>query len=111
MKIKYFVSLLLTCLIYPVFKLLTANNGLIAFSDASLICGAILSLVGVFNWLLRSGDYDLTSYIVEKSFKKTSQSYDAYKQDKLEERKKGFNYPLAVGFIMLAIAIISSLFC
>ncbi len=110
-KIKDFLINLLICLSYPAIKTIVSKNRFLTFSDTSFIMSTVFIVGGMVNLLVRSGDFDITSFIAKKSFAKDSNlSYDRYKEDKEKEREGSFNYLLFVGIITLMLSLIASIF-
>ena len=66
---------------------------------------------GIVNIFIRSGDFDITSFIAKRSMTKDSNlTFEKYKEDKQKEREDSFNYLLFVGIITLFISVIASIF-
>ena len=101
---------LLIALAYPIIKFFSSSNRLLAFSDACVIIGLFLVIVGMANWLFLKGDFDITAYIAERSLKKENRDFDVYMEDQKEKRKDSFNYPLLCAVILLLISYLTSLF-
>ena len=111
LKIKSLLIDLIICLTFPIVKAYSStNNKLLIFSDICTIIGFLCLLFGVINSLILHGDYDVTSYIMQRTIHKNSQNFDSYKKDKEEKRKDSFNYPLLCGIILIIISYLSALF-
>ena len=110
LKIKTLLTNLLICLAYPLIKAYVSTNKLLIFSDTCVIIAFLCLLFGVINSLILHGDYDVASYIMQRTINKSNQNYDNYKKDKEEKRKDSFNYPLLCGFILIMISYLSALF-
>lgn len=109
LKTKNLIINLLIALAYPVLKLVTSENRLLAFSDACFIIGLFLTIVGIATWLLLKGDFDITAYIADRAFKKEDRDFDVFMKDQKEKRKDSFNYPVLCGIIMLILSFITAL--
>ena len=101
------VQMLLT-LAYPAIKAFTAeNNRLQVFTDVLTIIALLLLFFGVFYSLYLHGDFDLGGYFILRQVRKESKKdYQAYKEDKKEEREAAFNYPLFLGLVYFAVSAI-----
>ena len=112
-KFSSLIANLIIGLAYPIIKSCIAErNKLIVFSDTCLIIAGGFIIFGVFTSLYLHGDFDVTTYIAGRTFKKNrNQTYEKYKKDKDYERKGSFNYPLLTGIILLLTSFITSLFC
>lgn len=95
---------------YPIIKAAISKNKLVVFSDACLLIGFVLIIVGViYNFVLK-GDLDITSFIAKRSFTKNrNMDFDTYIENRQKEREHSFNYPLFVGFIEIIISFLVSL--
>ncbi len=110
LKIKTLLTNLLICLAYPLVKAYVSTDKLLIFSDTCVIIGFLCLLFGAINSLILRGDYDITSYIMQRTINKSNQNFDNYKKDKEEKRKDSFNYPLLCGIILIIISYLSALF-
>ena len=107
-KVKDFIINLLICLAYPICKTIISENKLLVFSDTSFIMSLVFMIGGVVNHLIRSGDFDITTFIAARSFSKNKDlTFDKYKKDKESERKDSFNYLFFVGIIVFVISMIT----
>ena len=109
LKIKNLITNLLIALAYPILKFATSKNRLLAFSDACFIIGLFLIIVGILTWLLLKGDFDITTYIADRVFKKEERDFNTFMKDQKEKRKDSFNYPFFCGIIMLILSFITAL--
>ena len=107
---RIFITNLIIDLLYPILKAVSSKNGLLAFSDACLIIGLFLVIVGMANWLFLKGDFDITAYIAERSMKKENRDFDVYMEDQKIKRKDSFNYPLLCAIILFLLSYLSALF-
>lgn len=106
-------AILLISLAYPTAKaLLSPTNRLTVFSDALLITSLVLIAVGVFLTFARHGDFDITRYVFRRGVDKNAKPFEEYRKDREEQRSESFNYPLFLGLIYLAAALlVAYLFC
>ena len=109
LKIKTLIINLLIALAYPVLKFVTSKNRLLAFSDACVIIGLFLIVVGVATWLSLKGDFDITGYITNRALKKEDRDFDIYMKDQIEKRKDSFNYPILCAIILFILSFITAL--
>jgi len=97
-------------LAYPAVKAgISAYNRLLIFTDALTIVAAVLLIGGVLYALYLRGDFDVTSFVMKRGLRgkrEEGQSYQAYKDDRKAEREEAFNYPLFLGVVYLAAALI-----
>lgn len=109
-KLSSFIPNLVIALCYPIIKTCISDNKLLVFSDSCIIVGLLFTVIGIFNLLYLSGDFDITAYITSKFLLKENRSFDTYESDAHEKRKDSFNYPLLCAFILLIIGYLTSLF-
>lgn len=106
-KLKDFLINLFICLLYPIVKTIRATDKAFVFSDTSFIMALVFIIGGIVSFLIRSGDFDITSFIATRSLTKNKDlTYEKYKKDKQDERKDSFNYLFFVGIIVLIISAI-----
>ena len=99
----------LVTLAYPLFKGLTAErNGLLVFTDALTIIALALIVGGIVYALILRGDFDVSGFAVARGFQRSGfgKGFRAYMEDRKEEREAAFNYPLFLGLVYLAAAIV-----
>ena len=109
-KIGTLLISILVFLIYPIARAIKSPNHLLAFSDSTLIIGAIAIIIGVFNSAVLHGDYDIASYMAHKrKFVESDIDYQTYYAQRKEKRKDSFNYPLFIGIIFIILSIISGI--
>ena len=108
-RFKNFIINELICLAYPIIRAIKANNSMLVFSDTSLIISLVFIVGGTINTFIRSGDFDITSFIATRSITKNKNlTFEKYKEDKTKEREDNFNYLLLVGIITLIISFIAA---
>lgn len=102
----------LIAMIWPVIRWITVeNNKWLAATDAATVVGLILIALGIIVIAVLHGDYDITEYALMRIRLRRQavvKSFDAFKNDKEEEREGSFNYPLLTGIVMLILSIIAS---
>ena len=109
-RLKDYLINLLICLIYPICKTAISQNKMLVFSDTSFLMGLVFIVGGIINIFVRSGDFDITTFIAARSFSRNKDlTYDKYKKDKESERKDSFNYLFFVGIIVLIISAIAGI--
>ena len=104
-----------TAMIYPVFALITSGGKTVKLIDATTIVGLVLLIMGVVMNLSRHGDFDIFEYVTRRSASsmrhESIKPFSAFREDKEEKRKKGVNYPLITGILMLVLsAVMATLF-
>ena len=121
-KFTTFLTNMIVLLLFPIFKLVSSEKPLLAFSDSCMIIAIIMALIGIVFNLYLSGDFDITGYIAGKAFNRNKKDFEAFKhdqenrdfdiymQDQKEKRKDSFNYPLLCSILMFLISLISALF-
>ena len=94
-------------MLYPAAKAIRAEeNKTIVFLDTLTIIAMLLMIFGVFYRLVLKGDFDRIQYVFNRSLR-PQKPFDAYEEDREEERKYSFNYPLWLGiFYFVACALI-----
>lgn len=109
-KVKSLLINMFILLLYPVIKGCVSDNHLIAFSDACMILGLIMIVVGVVNIFFLSGDFDITGFLANRALNKEKQSFEVYMKNQEDKRKDSFNYPLLCAILLIIISYISALF-
>lgn len=112
-KIKSFVYNLLVCLAYPIIKCIISNsNKLLVLSDTLCIMGMVFIVAGIVTSFILHGDFDITTFIAKRSFKRDSDfTYEKFQNEQQKKREGSFNYPLFVGIFVIIISYIIALFC
>ena len=108
-RFKYFITNMIVVLLYPIYRYVSNNNSLLAFSDACFIIGLFLLIVGIVLILYGHGDFDITGFIASRAFANNKEDFDSYLANQKEKRKDSFNYPLLCGIILIVLAGISAL--
>ena len=93
---------------YPAARALTAEqNRLLIFTDAMTVIACVLVICGIIYSLVLHGDFDRSGYVLMRSARANHEkSYQAYMDDKKEERKEAFNYPFFLGIVYLIASVI-----
>ena len=101
---------LIVTLLYPVFKVVTAqSNRLLIFTDIITVIGLVMVAGGVLYALVLHGDFDISAFLMKRGMQKEpKQSFRAYLMDVYEKREEAFNYPLFIGLLYLAAALLLS---
>ena len=110
-RFSYLLANLIIAGLFPVYKLVSSkNSSLLDFINAITITGLFFLIFGILYSLVLHGSLDSTEYVAKHALTRQKiKSFEDFKQDKEEEREGKFNYPLLVGILMLAIAIILTL--
>ena len=108
-NIRYFITNLIVVMLYPIYRYVSNNNSLLAFSDACFIIGLFLLIVGIVLVLYNHGDFDITGFIASRAFAKNKEDFDSYIANQKEKRKDSFNYPLLCGIILIIISAVTAL--
>ena len=108
-RLDHFITNMIVVLLYPLYRYVSNNNSLLAFSDACFIIGLFLLIVGIVLILYGHGDFDITGYIASRAIGKNQEDFDTYIANQQEKRKDSFNYPLLCGLILLVISGITAL--
>ena len=112
-RFRQFLCYLLPALLYPVYAWISAEQKLklLKFIDSLTIMGLIFLIIGVLVSLLRHGDFDIMEYVAKRSLHKGDiKPFKAFKEDKKENRKDGFNYPFCVCVLLFLAAGILTFF-
>ena len=93
---------------YPAAKAAISDyNRLLIFTDAMTIIAALLLIAGVFYALYLHGDFDISGFLLKRGTRRNGkQSFEAYKDDKKQEREEAFNYPLFLAIVYFAAAVV-----
>ncbi len=93
---------------YPAAKAAISDyNRLLIFTDAMTIIAALLLIAGVFYALYLHGDFDISGFLLKRGARRNGkQSFEAYKDDKKQEREEAFNYPLFLAIVYFAAAVV-----
>ncbi|MBQ0036500.1 MAG: DUF3899 domain-containing protein [Firmicutes bacterium] len=109
-KVKDLIIHLILVFAYPIIKGIVSDNHLLAFSDSCTLISMFLLVAGILNALYLKGDFDMTGFIVNRSFLKNQEELDSYLRKQKEKREDGFNYPLLCAILLFIIGYITSLF-
>ena len=108
-KWQNFLIVSLYVITYPALKAFTSEgNRLLVFLDVMTIVSTVMVLIGVLNHLYLKGDFDATHYVFVRKMSGKEIDYDKYIQEKREQKKDRFNYPLFTGLFYLVLAYIAS---
>lgn len=106
------VTHILISLLYPAFAALRASragsDALLAFLDSVTIISFFLLLFGVVYRLALKGDFDRIQFAWFRAVGQNRKPFDAYEEDKKEERLQSFNYLLFLGLVYLIGSIVLS---
>ena len=107
-KIKVLLIHVMITLMYPVAKTaISSYNKLLIFTDTMTYMGLLLLIGGVFYALYLKGDFDVSGFFLKRSTQKEpKQSYYEYMEETIIKREEAFNYPLFLGLVYLAAAIL-----
>ena len=109
-KISTLIIHLCLTLAYPIIKVVSSeSNKLLIFTDSITIIAFLLIILGIFYSMSLKGDFDRTKYILYKIFAKINKKPEAFLDDEKQKREVSFNYPLFLGIIYLATAILITL--
>ena len=108
-RLNYFITNLIVVLLYPIYRYVSNNNSLLAFSDACFIIGLFLLIVGIVLILYGHGDFDITGYIASRALGKNKEDFASYIANQKEKRKDSFNYPLLCGIILIVLSVLTAL--
>lgn len=104
-KIRPFAVYLLGALLYPAFAYLSSGRQMIKLIDALTVMGLIFLVIGLVYAMILHGDFDITEYVARRSLRRNDvKPFQAFKDDKKEERKDSANYPFFTGVFLLLMA-------
>ncbi len=110
-KFTRLIPSLIIMLAYPTVKTIISEQKVLVFSDTALLMSLCMIIVGVIHNLYLKGNFDNTSFVINRFVnREKSQSYESYMNDLKERRKDSFNYPLFAGIIGILISVLVSLF-
>lgn len=111
-RLKVLLPNLFIAFAYPVIAYFIADsNPLYYMINAMTITGLIFIVLGVLYSFVLHGDLDITSYVAMRALNKgKKKTYADYKQDKNDDRKNSFNYPLLNGILLLIAAAVATAF-
>ncbi len=110
-RLRNFLVYLSAALVYPVIVLVTAENRLLKFIDSLTVVGLVMIILGVVFSLIGHGDFDIISYVAQRSAARGHfKSFAAFREDQEEKRKDSANYPLLTGILFLVAAALLTLF-
>ena len=110
---RHFLYYLFPALIYPVYAWITSDQNLklLKFIDALTVMGLVFLIIGIIWSLIRHGDFDIAEYVARRSLRKGDiKPFEAFKEDKTENRKDRFNYPFCVCVMLFLAAGILTVF-
>ena len=109
-KPRYLIVQLIITLFYPISKTaISEYNRLLIFTDTLTIIAALLLIAGIVYSLFLHGDFDISAFLLGRGLRRDHgprQSFSEYLAEKREEREDSFNYPLFLGLVYLAVAVI-----
>ena len=104
-KIQRLAATLITAMLYPVYAYVSSGKSLLKLIDAMTITGLVFIVIGIVYSMVRRGDFDITEYMARRSVRKGNvKPFEAFKEDKKEERKDSLNYPFWTGLLLLAVS-------
>ena len=110
MQPRLLIVQLIISLAYPIAKAaISEYNRLLIFTDSLTIIAALLLIVGVVYRLYQRGDFDISGFVLKRGVQRNQtkkQSFDTYMDDKKQEREESFNYPLFLGLVYIAVALV-----
>ncbi len=103
---------------YPAAKAFASpRNRLLIFTDAMTIVALILVILGILYSMLLHGDFDISSYYLQRGARafryslgrrdqaeQPKKSIDEFLREARERRADSFNYPLFLGIVYLIIS-------
>ena len=110
-KIQRFAVYLIGALLYPVFAYVSSGRQLIKLIDALTVMGFVFLIIGIVYAMILHGDFDITEYVARRSLRKGDvKPFQAFRDDKKEERKDRANYPFFTGVLLLLAAAVLTIF-
>ena len=102
---------LVLALLYPLYSYVSSGRSLLKLMDALTVTGLLFLVAGIVFSLIRHGDFDITEYVAKRSLRKGDiKAFEAFREDKKEERKDYMNYPFFTGLLLLASSALLNLF-
>ena len=101
-KPRVLITHILVTLLYPLARTIMASSQrLLVFTDAlTLIAGVVYAL-------FLHGDFDISSFVMRRGMKNApKQTFEAFMANQKERREESFNYPLFLGIVYIAAALI-----
>ena len=106
-KISTLLLNILVAAAYPLLKTyISSSNRMLIFTDCLTIMSFIMIVLGIFYSFYLKGDFDVTSYVMNRSVNKGTKPVQAYLADSKKTREESFNYPLFVGLLFLLTSLI-----
>ena len=108
-KLKYLLPHIIVTLAYPAVRASRAeSNGLLLFTDALTIIGAVLIILGIFYSFILHGDFDRVSYTFQRGLIRNGivRPFEDVQRDKQKDREDSFNYPLWLGILYIIVSAI-----
>jgi hypothetical protein len=110
-KIQHLAAYLITALLYPAYAYFSSERSLLKLIDAMTVTGLVFIVIGIVYSMVRRGDFDITEYMARRSVRKGNvKPFQAFKEDKKEERKDSMNYPFWTGVLLLAVSALLTAF-
>ena len=113
-KIRPLLIHLIVTLIYPIVRVILAEDKkLLIFTDSLTITGLVMIIGGVIYALFLHGDFDISGFLMRRGLTKDSEAkptYFAYLYEVYEKREEAFNYPLFIGIVYILVSFISAQF-
>ncbi len=93
---------------YPIIRALRSEtHRLLVFADTMTIIALLLLVAGILYALALHGDFDRSRFVLQRGLSKgEQQSFEAFMSDRKKEREGAFNYPLFLGLVYIAAAMI-----
>lgn len=110
-NVRNMVLCLVLALLYPLYSYVSSGRSLLKLMDALTVTGLLFLVAGIVFSLIRHGDFDITEYVAKRSLRKGDiKAFEAFREDKKEERKDYMNYPFFTGLLLLAASALLNLF-
>ena len=92
---------------YPAVKAFVSPGArLRIFTDAVTYIALVLVIGGIIYAMVLHGDFDISGFVFKRGARKNKQTFEAYMADRKAKREEAFNYPLFLGLVYLAGALV-----
>ena len=104
-RFNHFITHVIIAVLYPIYAWVSSGKSLLKLIDALTITALVFLVVGIVTSMIRHGDFDITEYIARRTVHRGNMKpFKAFKEDKKENRKDSFNYPLCVCVLLFRAA-------